>query len=128
LIIFTAWVVFKSALILYGSKNTAQTHQVSHAKNNSGDAQSIPKHPKCFQVHSLQFGTPAVLAVPTVDEMILQALAMKANTKFHKNLPSGSRTVTRAQTRTYLRTGYARHYTTPNNQHQATGLPLSTAG
>jgi len=68
LITFTAWVVFKSAPILYESKNTAQTHQVSHVKNNSGDVQSIPKHPKCFQVHSLQFGTPAVLPVPTVDE------------------------------------------------------------
>jgi hypothetical protein len=61
-------------------------------------------------------------------EMILQALAMKANTKFHKNLPSSSRTVTRAQTRTYLLTGYVRHHTALNNQYHASGLPLSMAG
>jgi hypothetical protein len=68
LISFTVWVVFKSNLILYGSQNTAKTQQVSHVKNNSGDLQSIPEHPKCFKVHSLQFGTPAVLAVPIVYE------------------------------------------------------------
>ena len=41
---------------------------ITSAKNNSGDVQSIPKHAKCFQVHSLQVGTPAVLAVPIIDE------------------------------------------------------------
>jgi len=66
--IFNLISFLKSTLILYGSQNTAQTQQVSHVKNNSGDVQSIPEHPKCFQAHSLQFDTPAVPAVGIVYE------------------------------------------------------------